>query len=55
MVNGILYGVGMKNIYALDAAAGKVKWEYTMPPVQGRNPRDLLGRWQRAPPDCREG
>jgi len=31
VVNGIIYGVGLKTIYALDAATGKVKW----PPVCG--------------------
>jgi quinoprotein glucose dehydrogenase len=39
VVNGIMYGVGVQTTYALDAATGKVKWEYTPPPIQGRNPR----------------
>jgi quinoprotein glucose dehydrogenase len=41
VVNGILYGMGVKTIYALDAATGKVKWEYTPPPIRGRNPRGV--------------
>jgi quinoprotein glucose dehydrogenase len=39
VVNGIIYGMGVKTIYALDAATGKAKWEYTPPPIPGRNPR----------------
>jgi quinoprotein glucose dehydrogenase len=39
VVNGILYGMGIETIYALDAATGKIKWEYTPPRVPGRNPR----------------
>ena len=41
VVNGIIYGMGLKTIYALDAATGKVKWEYTPPPIPGRNPRGV--------------
>jgi quinoprotein glucose dehydrogenase len=39
VVNGILYGMGTETIYALDAATGKIKWEYKPPPIAGRNPR----------------
>src|SRR5579871_4683509 len=28
VVNGVLYGVGVSTLYALNAATGKVKWEY---------------------------
>src|SRR5580704_9288475 len=41
VVNGTIYGMGVKTIYALDAATGKVKWEYTPPPILGRNPRGV--------------
>jgi quinoprotein glucose dehydrogenase len=39
VVDGTLYGAGMSNVYALDAATGKVKWEVSLPSDQGRNPR----------------
>src|SRR5215475_9903174 len=38
-VGGVIYGVGVNTTYALDAATGKVKWEFKMPAVSGRNPR----------------
>ena len=41
VVNGILYGVGVNTVYALDAATGKPKWEYTLTTQSGRNPRGL--------------
>jgi quinoprotein glucose dehydrogenase len=39
VVNGILFGASLNNVYALDAATGKVKWEAPLPSDQGRNPR----------------
>jgi quinoprotein glucose dehydrogenase len=41
VVNGILYGVGVNTVYALDAATGKSKWEYTLTSQIGRNPRGV--------------
>src|SRR5579871_5623625 len=39
VVNGILYGVSLRTVYAIDGATGKVKWEFAMPDIAGRNPR----------------
>src|SRR6478609_6820077 len=36
VVGGVIYGVGLTKTYALDAATGKVKWEYDPPPIAGR-------------------
>ena len=41
VVSGILYGVGVNTVYALDAATGKSKWEYTLTSQIGRNPRGV--------------
>ncbi len=41
VVNGILYGVGVSTVYALDAVTGKSKWEYTLTSQIGRNPRGV--------------
>jgi quinoprotein glucose dehydrogenase len=41
VVNGILYGVGVNTVYALDAATGKTKWECPLMTQSGRNPRGL--------------
>src|SRR2546430_2670583 len=44
VIDGVIYGMGLTKTYALDAATGKVKWEYDPPPIQGRNPRGV-GYW----------
>jgi len=41
VVNGVLYGVSTKTVYALDAATGQTKWVYTPATFPGRNPRGL--------------
>ena len=41
VIDGTLYGVGLHNVFALDAASGKVKWEYQSPVGGGRNPRGV--------------
>lgn len=41
VVNGVLYGVGVTTVYALDAATGKEKWVYTIESKGGRNPRGI--------------
>ncbi|MEO6804176.1 MAG: PQQ-binding-like beta-propeller repeat protein [Granulicella sp.] len=41
VVKGILYGVGVNTVYALDATTGKSKWEYTLTSQTGRNPRGV--------------
>src|SRR5215471_18233164 len=41
VVNGVLYGVSSKTVYALDAATGQSKWVYTPATFPGRNPRGL--------------
>ena len=44
VIDGVLYGMGLTKTYALDAATGKVKWEYSPTPLGGRNPRGV-GYW----------
>src|SRR5438093_13594284 len=44
VIDGVIYGMGLTTTYALDAATGKVKWEYSPPPISGRNPRGV-GYW----------
>jgi quinoprotein glucose dehydrogenase len=44
VINGVIYGMGLTKTYALDAATGKIKWEYDPPPIAGRNPRGV-GYW----------
>jgi quinoprotein glucose dehydrogenase len=44
VIDGVIYGMGLSKTYALDAATGKVKWEYSPPPISGRNPRGV-GYW----------
>jgi glucose dehydrogenase len=29
VIDGVIYGMGLSTTYALDAATGKVKWEYS--------------------------
>ncbi len=41
VVNGVLYGVSLKTVYALDAATGVTKWVYTPATFPGRNPRGV--------------
>src|SRR5215475_1070300 len=41
VVNGVLYGVSAKTVYALDAATGQTKWVYTPATFPGRNPRGV--------------
>jgi quinoprotein glucose dehydrogenase len=41
VVNGVLYGVGVNTVYALDAATGRTKWECPLMTQSGRNPRGL--------------
>src|SRR5579872_3670175 len=36
VVNGVLYGVSAKTVYALDAATGQTKWVYTPTTFPGR-------------------
>src|SRR5258705_4371026 len=36
VIDGVIYGMGLTTTYALDAATGKVKWEYSPPPISGR-------------------
>src|SRR5262249_59467390 len=36
VVNGVLYGVSLKTVYALDAATGQTKWVYTPATFPGR-------------------
>src|SRR5262245_53712950 len=44
VIDGVIYGMGLTKTYALDAATGKVKWEYNPTPIGGRNPRGV-GFW----------
>jgi quinoprotein glucose dehydrogenase len=44
VIGGVIYGMGLSTTYALDAATGKVKWEYSPPRISGRNPRGV-GYW----------
>src|SRR3989441_4819093 len=44
VIDGVIYGMGLTTTYALDATTGKVKWEYSPPPISGRNPRGV-GYW----------
>jgi quinoprotein glucose dehydrogenase len=44
VIDGVIYGMGLTKTYALDAATGKVKWEFNPPPISGRNPRGV-GYW----------
>ncbi len=44
VIDGVIYGMGLTTTYALDAATGKVKWEYSPTPIGGRNPRGV-GYW----------